>query len=121
MSPATKTAMRADKLVEATERAREASSAARSRPGMPHTPAIAHGTPPAVRRADAPAVANVVLTRLRAHHRNVRTDLGDLRELTESIRTQGVLVPLMAERRGDMLQILHPTTAARSSCLVRQW
>ena len=36
-----------------------------------------------------------------------RASLGDLRELAESIAHEGVLVPLMAERRGSMLQLLH--------------
>ncbi|MBO0847842.1 MAG: ParB/RepB/Spo0J family partition protein [Pseudonocardia sp.] len=46
--------------------------------------------------------------RLRAHPRNIRSDLGDLRELAESIRHEGVLVPLMAEDgRGTCLQLLH--------------
>lgn len=57
-------------------------------------------------REDA-RVAVVSVTKLRAHPRNVRLDLGDLRELAESIRFEGVLVPLMAERRGDHLRILH--------------
>jgi ParB/RepB/Spo0J family partition protein len=57
-------------------------------------------------REDA-VVANVPVTRLRAHPRNIRTELGDLRELAESIRYEGVLVPLMAERHGDHLRLLH--------------
>ena len=57
-------------------------------------------------REDARA-AYVDTCRLRAHPRNVRADLGDLRELAESIRYEGVLVPLMAERHGDHLRILH--------------
>lgn len=52
-------------------------------------------------------VARVRIDRLRAHPRNVRTNLGDLRELAASIRQEGVLVPLMAEERGDHLQLLH--------------
>ncbi|MPZ64553.1 MAG: ParB/RepB/Spo0J family partition protein [Pseudonocardiaceae bacterium] len=46
-----------------------------------------------------PAVANVPLERLRAHPDNVRRDLGDLRELTDSIRRQGLLQPLRVEQR----------------------
>lgn len=57
-------------------------------------------------REDA-RVAVVSVTKLLAHPRNIRLDLGDLRELSESIRYEGVLVPLMAERRGDHLRILH--------------
>lgn len=54
-----------------------------------------------------PAVMNVSLDRIRSHPLNVRKDLGDLRELAESIAIEGVLVPLMAERRGDHLRLLH--------------
>ena len=46
-----------------------------------------------------PAVAYVPLERLRAHPDNVRRDLGDLRELTDSIHRQGVLQPLRVEHR----------------------
>jgi len=60
--------------------------------------------PPARR---SPRATRVPVDRLRANPCNIRTDLGDLRELTESIRHEGVLVPLMAEERGDHLQILH--------------
>lgn len=59
-----------------------------------------------VKRARA-SVASVPVERLRAHPRNVRTDLGDLRELADSIRHEGVLVPLMAEQRGAVLRLLH--------------
>lgn len=52
-------------------------------------------------------MALVPVHRIRAHPRNIRTDLGDLRELSESIRHEGVLVPLMAEDRGRFLQLLH--------------
>ncbi len=54
-----------------------------------------------------PAVAYVPLERLRAHPDNVRRDLGDLRELTDSIRRQGVLLPLRVEHRpgGQVLRI----------------
>lgn len=64
--------------------------------------------PPRTRpdRDDA-RVARVPLDRLRAHPRNVRHDLGDLRELAASIAADGVLVPVMAERRGEVLQLLH--------------
>lgn len=57
-------------------------------------------------RGDA-KVARVAVDRLRANPHNIRTDLGDLRELAESIRHEGVLVPLMAEDCGSYLQILH--------------
>lgn len=44
---------------------------------------------------------------LRASPYNIRSDLGDLRDLIESIRYEGVLVPLMAEDRGAYGQIIH--------------
>lgn len=56
---------------------------------------------------DDARVARVPIDRLRVHPRNVRHDLGDLRELAASIAADGILVPLMAERRGDVLRILH--------------
>ena len=50
----------------------------------------------------------VPLEQLRFHPRNIRTNLGDLTELTASVRREGVLVPLMAERTGTGgLRILH--------------
>lgn len=62
-------------------------------------------------RATVPAsptstVVQMPLARLRAHPRNVRTSLGDLRELAGSIRQLGVLQPLVVERRGEVYQIL---------------
>ena len=61
----------------------------------------------AIDRAQVPAVAYVPLDRLRAHPDNVRRDLGDLRELVESIRLQGILQPLRVEHRpgGEFLRI----------------
>lgn len=63
-----------------------------------------------LRGKDARAAAEVAMVpakALRAHPRNIRQDLGDIRELTESIRAEGVLVPLMVERRDTCLRILH--------------
>ncbi len=58
-------------------------------------------------REGAP-VLQVPLQHLRFHPRNIRTNLGDLTALAESIRHEGVLVPLMAEkRRTGGLQLLH--------------
>lgn len=90
--------MRADELVEARERAREDTPRRR---GMHPAPAVAR----AAARPDSPQVANVPVDRLRAHPDNVRRDLGDLRELTASIRGRGVLQPLRVERRGDFMRI----------------
>lgn len=59
-------------------------------------------------RATPQGLARVPLQALRFHPRNVRTSLGDLTELSESIRHEGVLVPLMAQRTpGGGLQLLH--------------
>lgn len=60
-----------------------------------------------IARPAAPTVAYVALDRLRAHPDNVRRDLGDLRELVDSIRLQGILQPLRAEHRpgGEFLRI----------------
>jgi ParB family chromosome partitioning protein len=95
--------MRADQLIEAHERARE--DAPRRR-GLQPAPAIARAAPPPGPRPDAPQVANVPVDRLLFHPRNVRKDLGDLRELAGSIAAEGVLCPVMAERRGQMLRLL---------------
>ena len=64
---------------------------------------------PRERRAEARIVG---VDQLLFHPRNVRTDLGDLRELADSIAIEGVLVPVMAERRGQTLRLLHGTAAS---------
>jgi ParB-like chromosome segregation protein Spo0J len=47
----------------------------------------------------------------------VRTDLGDLSDLIRSIDEEGIIVPLMAEQRGQMLRILHGhRRAAAAKC-----
>lgn len=51
-------------------------------------------------------VANVQLDRIHFHPRNIRKDLGDCRELAESIAIHGLLQPIRAERRGDHLRLL---------------
>lgn len=56
-------------------------------------------------RANA-KTARIRVDMLRAHPKNIRTDLGDLRELAASIRQEGILVPLIAERHGDHFQLL---------------
>lgn len=58
-------------------------------------------------RAPGVHIARVPVDRLRYHPRNVRRELGDLRELTASIRAEGVLCPLMAHRHGQVLRLLH--------------
>jgi hypothetical protein len=54
---------------------------------------------PTQTRSPTPAVAHVPPQRLRAHPDNVRCERGDLRELVNSIRLQGVLQPLRVEHR----------------------
>lgn len=51
---------------------------------------------------DAPAsrLARISLTKLRAHPRNVRMDLGDLSELADSIRAEGLHQPIQAQPLG---------------------
>lgn len=50
-------------------------------------------------------VGRVSLDAIDYHRHNVRTDLGDLRDLTASIRQFGVMQPVVLERRGDRLRI----------------
>lgn len=60
-----------------------------------------------VKTRDASArVARVPLDRVRFHPANIRRDLGDLTELIASIQAHGILQALVAERRGDTLQLL---------------
>lgn len=51
--------------------------------------------------SDDVRIAKVRLSEVRAHGTNVRKDLGDLRDLTESIRRFGVMHPIVVEQRGD--------------------
>jgi len=50
-----------------------------------------------------PAAAMVPVDTVRFHPRNIRADLGDLRELTASITAEGVLQPLLLHRRDTRL------------------
>jgi ParB/RepB/Spo0J family partition protein len=60
-----------------------------------------------VKTRDASArVTRVSLDRIRFHPDNIRRDIGDVAELAGSIKAHGVLQPLMAEMRGDYLQLL---------------
>ncbi|MDN5918992.1 MAG: ParB N-terminal domain-containing protein [Pseudonocardia sp.] len=69
--------------------------------------AAEHGNRLGPDREGAPVV-NVPLQHLRFHPRNIRSNLGDLTALTESIRQEGILVPLMAERiASGGLRLLH--------------
>lgn len=54
--------------------------------------------------AHGQAAAMVPVNKIQFHPRNIRTDLGDLRELAASIKAHGVLQPLLLHRCGAMLQ-----------------
>lgn len=62
-------------------------------------PAVGPKPGPVARAAVVPLRLIVV------HDHNVRRNLGDLRELTASIRRHGILVPLSLERYGDRYRI----------------
>lgn len=47
----------------------------------------------------------VRVDQLRFHPSNVRRDLGDLRDLVESVEAYGVLQPIVVERYGDAFQV----------------
>lgn len=57
-------------------------------------------------RQQPPKVGRMPLDKLSFHRRNIRTDLGDLRELTASIAADGVLQALLAHKRGNALELL---------------
>lgn len=50
-------------------------------------------------------VGRVPIDAIEFHQHNVRVDLGDLRDLTESIRRFGILQPVILEQRGQRLRI----------------
>lgn len=62
---------------------------------------------PAALAARGVRVARVPVDRLRFHPNNIRSELGDLRQLTASIKAHGVLCPLMAHSCDSYLQLLH--------------
>jgi len=66
----------------------------------------------ALATADRPRAATsnmkaaiVPVDRIQFHNHNVRRDLGDLRELADSIRRHGVVTPIVLERRGETFRI----------------
>jgi ParB/RepB/Spo0J family partition protein len=59
-----------------------------------------HRRPPAEPKAGMVKLDDVVF-----HPRNVRTDLGDLRELADSITQVGLLQPIVVERYGDRVRL----------------
>lgn len=56
------------------------------------------------RPSSLPTAAMVSVDSIRFHPRNIRTELGDLRELTASIAAEGVLQPLLVHRTATGLQ-----------------
>lgn len=50
--------------------------------------------------------ARIPLTKLRVHSRHVRSDMGDLTELAESLAVDGQHQMITVERRGEIFQIL---------------
>lgn len=63
----------------------------------PATPAARH---------TSPVAAMVPVDQIRFHPRNIRRDLGDLRELTANIAAEGVLQPLLLHRKGSLLEVV---------------
>lgn len=51
------------------------------------------------------AAGYIPISQVQLHPANIRTDLGDLRTLTRSITTHGVLVPIICEKRGTTLRL----------------
>ncbi|MDX8050425.1 ParB N-terminal domain-containing protein [Lentzea sp. BCCO 10_0798] len=54
--------------------------------------------------------------RLRIHGSNLHRDVGDLRELADSLKVDGVLEPIVVQQRGDMIEVVdgrRRTLAAR--------
>lgn len=60
---------------------------------------------PATQGKDKLSAAAVPLKLVRFHEHNVRRDLGDLRVLTDSIASRGVITPVVLERRGETLRV----------------
>lgn len=58
------------------------------------------------RSASVPTAAMVAVDRIRFHPRNIRRELGDLRDLTASIEAEGVLQPLLLHRTDFGLQVV---------------
>lgn len=79
-------------------RGREAQPTVPARPATPASPAPA-------RDPQAPRSGLVPVELIVVHEHNVRRDLGDLRELTESIRRHGVITPVVLERYGERFRI----------------
>lgn len=61
---------------------------------------------PAVSDEKPPEIAMVNVARLSFHPRNIRRDLGDLRDLTRSIQKEGVLQPILVHRVAGGLQLV---------------
>ena len=57
------------------------------------------------RRRSTVKAALVRIDQIRFHPANIRRELGDLRDLSNSIRRYGVLQPVVLERFGDTLRL----------------
>lgn len=54
---------------------------------------------------DRRRAASIQTSRITVHPVNIRRDLGDLTELSESIKRHGIMVPLILERRGETYRV----------------
>lgn len=61
---------------------------------------------PVVSEERPPEVAMVNVAQLQFHPRNIRRDLGDLRDLTRSIQIEGLLQPILVHRVPGGLQLV---------------
>lgn len=68
-------------------------------------PARAKPTPPQQASRTAPTAGLVSIAKIRFHPANVGRDLGDLRDLTASIKERGILVPVVLERHNGGLRL----------------
>lgn len=91
-------------------------------PTFPTTggPAVPVARRDAIRPVAAMAMVDIDL--VRPNPRNVRRDLGDLVDLTASIKAQGILQPLVVEDHGDrfVVQMGHRRLAAAKRAGLRQ-
>lgn len=66
-------------------------------------------------------VGRVRLDAIDFHQHNVREDLGDLRDLTASIRRFGIMQPVVLEQRGDRLRIRAGHRRVAAARLAMRW
>lgn len=55
--------------------------------------------------ADQLQVGQIAVAKIAAHPSNIGRDLGDLRDLAQSIKEKGILVPVIVERHGDRYRL----------------